>query len=163
MADLVYRRIPDYLTENMDFIADRDTQNNLAATMQAMDEMRRWAAMERVDQTVRHPVWLHAKMENETGERRAYVRNVEGNWRSDPISGIGDGDSTCSNALLRLNIERHPYWEEPTSHELNLGVSDGVSSLFSYGTIVGDVPARVAAMRIWGYLADSPLSRVWMP
>ena len=73
MADPEYHRIPAYVTENMDLIADRDTQDNLAITMQSLDEMRYWAAMQRVDPTVEHPVWLHVKMENETGERRTYV------------------------------------------------------------------------------------------
>jgi hypothetical protein len=162
IADLMYRRIPPYVTENMDLIADRDTQDNLATTIQALDEMRRNAATQRVDPTVQYPVWLHAKMDNETGERRAYVRGIEGNWRSDPIGGIGDGGSECSNALLRLDVERHPYWEELTATDATMSATQAASVMFSYGNISGDVPARLANLVVRTETNEEVVDRLWM-
>lgn len=162
MAEILYRRIPPYLVEEIDVLADRDTDDNLAATMQALDQMRWWADMFRVDRTVIEPVWMHAKMANETGERRAYVRKLTGSWKSEQVDIAGHPAE--SMAVLRIECERHPYWEKSSLSTADTAASSGNVCSMSYdytagcGDVPGDVPAR-------SYLtaAKDPVGEAWIP
>lgn len=161
MGDVVYKRVPSYVTEQIDLVADRTSHDDLATTLQALDQMRWWAAMQRVDPTVQHPVWLHAKMDGETGERRAYVRDIAGSWRSNQID--TSGMAADHDALLRLKVERHPYWEDTTATTQDLGQGSGdASEMFNYGVIVGDVPARIAMLKLHPPADTYTIYDVWM-
>ena len=161
MADILYSGIPPYLIEDMDVRVDQISHDDLATSMQALDQMRRWAAMYRSVGVIRDPIWLHAKMDGETGERRAYVRSIRGDWRSNQISGIGP--PAAHDALTRLQIERHPYWESLsaiTGTALTEWTTD-IAVSHNYGAPAGDVGARIRELQITDP-AEAGLDRVWI-
>lgn len=167
MADIVYGGVPPFLIEELDILIDRASHDNLATSFQALDQMRRWAQMYEQDRLVDEPVWFHAKMDNETYERRAYVRRIRGEWRTDQIESVNQ--AAVSNAIVRLRIERHPYWEALLQHvgTQTQGLT-GPSMIFDYtstgGDIVGDVMAR-SQLQIdpgsTGSAADN-IGRLWI-
>lgn len=146
--DIEYDKIPPYLIEEMDIRVDRTSHDDLATSMQSLDQMRRWAAMYRSMETIYEPVWLHAKMDGESGERRACIRSIESDWRSNQIAEIGP--AAAHDALMRLVMERHPYWEALTATTgTSLTVENDDAALsHSYGTPGGDVGARIEELQI---------------
>lgn len=162
-ATPIYGQIPPYLMENLDILADRDSDDNLAATLQALDSMRRLADMYQRDRSLREPVWLHAQMVGETGGRRSYVRRISTEWHSNQCDVAGE--PAAHDAKLRVGIERHPYWEQATTE--GQGVASpltGASVQFDYtstaGDAVGDVGGRVALLEI-GPDSGQRVDRVW--
>lgn len=162
MADTPYVWIPPYLAESMDVLVDRTSHDDLATSMQALDQMRRWAAMYRREPLLREPVWLHAKMGGETGERRAYVRAIHGEWRSDQMGGAGH--PAAYDALGRLQLERHPFWEAPsavTGTALSSPASE-IAISHNYGSPAGDVGARIREFVIDLDAAADSIDRLWL-
>lgn len=166
IAELTYGQIPPYLTEEMDVLVDRDTDDNLAATVQALDRYAKKADRFCRDRTCRYPVWLYAKMDDETYVRRALVRAIKGNWRSDEIAVSGYAEA--SNALFRLQVERHPFWEETNeivygeSHSNTTGVSHVIQWIrpaINTDYVRGDVRARTQ-IRCYP-TSEVTLDRLW--
>lgn len=164
MADILYSGIPPYPMEAMDVLIDRTSYDNLATSMQALDQMRHWAVMYR-DKTIQEPVWLHAKMDGETGERRAHIQALSGEWRSDQVGPAGY--PAASNALIQLQVKRHPYWE-PLTHTVGTALTSAVGTVainHAYGSPVGDVGARVREVSFVdpvNHFPDYGLDRLWI-
>ena len=60
------------------------------------------------------PVWLHAKMANETGERRALVYSITVQYKT---SWFGP-QATAEDIPLVMTVVRGPYWENTTVRNL---------------------------------------------
>jgi hypothetical protein len=158
----IYGSIPPYVTEAMDIKADRTSDDGLATTLQTLNDARRWADLFRRDPVAEAPCWLYAKMDGETGSRRAYVRRITAEWRDNQISATGHAAN--HDALLRVGMERHPYWESDYFHSLaqseDLG---GAAVRWDWaGPTKGDV-----AGRIWRFALRAPIDvgdvdRVWL-
>lgn len=141
-TEIRYRDIPPYLSEEFDILLDCTSHDDLAAKMQALDQMRIWADMFWRG-IIPNATWLHCKMNNETGERRALVKKIDVEWRSNEIDVAGY--AAANDALLRLTIERHPYWERTAFVDHgSQGGREGASVMLDYSTTdpVGDVAAR---------------------
>jgi hypothetical protein len=148
VAAVTGNRMPPLVRETVSFEVDEQTHDQLATTFQAMDNYR-WLAREYInDRTQEHPVWLHAKMDNETGERRALVYDVGLQWQVDQVD--ENGMYVCDgNALARAEITRGPLWEDTTVNTktaaVNLSVLAGTWD-YSGADVVGDAPARIAEL-----------------
>jgi hypothetical protein len=107
------------------------------------------------------PVWLHASMDGETGERRALVRSIEIQYKP---QWFGAGESTL-NIPLALVIEREPYWENPTATSLpDVAPSAAACVVYDYTSgagqdVVGDAGGRI---RLFGIKHTTGLDRYWM-
>lgn len=152
-------RLPPPVTETMDAIVDRSSDDNLAASFQDMNDMRMGAPRYIGDRTEEHPVWLHCKMDNETGERRALVREIT----LTPMSAVVDstGLGADSKAKVRMTIVRE-IWEGTTQIALPSASPAAAASVIYDHTsavdVVGDAPARIALTRI----ASSVLEEIWI-
>jgi hypothetical protein len=166
-APISYREIPSYVAEEIDFLVDRDSDDNLAATMRALDEYAAMAEMWWHDRTIYTPVWFHVKMDGATYTRRALVKSLRYEWLSDLIADTGH--AAAHDAVLRLFIERHPYWESlnqftvATSADLaGASVVHDPSNVTDDGEIKGTVPARpLVAFRSSDAVAHL-IDRLWM-
>lgn len=169
-ADLVYRDIPPYVIETMSILVDRTSDDNLALSMQALDDMRLFASMYWHDPLVQDPVWFQTRMENEdTGYSTwALVRRILIEWRSEKTAPVEE--PACSMVRLNVEIERHPFWENPAAYAKHpqTGLS-GATVLYDYtatgaggtGDIRGDVAARCWRFALAPNAAGHDLDRVW--
>ncbi len=163
---------PPSLVENIDLIADQTSHDNLASAVQSLDDMRLRADRYIRDKTETVPVWLHAKMDSETGERRALVRAIDMGWRS-PMTD-SKGMPAGNKAQLRVDIERAPWWEITAhTHSPRNSASEtlGAAIIYDYTAaglgvgahdIVGDVPARIGALYVQSPAAGALVGRLWM-
>lgn len=166
-ATPVHGRRAAPVTEVVDLIADSSSDDALATALQALDNYRVLAARYINDPTEENPVWLHAKMSAETGERRALVRKIEMDWLTSPIEATGYG--AASTARLRLRIEREPWWED-TSGRTTPAMSEtaGASLAWDYTgggsphDVVGDTPARIQKFAIGSDATGAHVGRLWM-
>lgn len=163
-APISYREIPAYVTEEIDFLVDRDSDDNLAATLRDLDEYAAMAEMFWHNRIVYTPVWLHVKMDGETYTRRALVKSLRYEWLSDLIAETGH--AAVHDGMLRLFIERHPYWESLSNFQAPNSTLSGSSVRYdpsntTDGEIVGTVPARA---RVAFRSATGPhlIDRLWM-
>ncbi|MHC4196152.1 MAG: hypothetical protein ACYSQZ_09520 [Planctomycetota bacterium] len=112
------------------------------------------------------PVWLHASMDGETGERRALVRSIEIQYKP---QWFGAGESTL-NIPLALVIEREPYWERTAVRSLPQYQQSSGQAIITYDytaagsgvsahDIVGDIGARI---RFWKMEASASIEYFWM-
>lgn len=158
---------PAPVTETMDVIAERSSDDLLAGTVQTLDEMRDWASRYMRDPMEETPVWLHAKMSGETGERRAFVHRITMAWGSPQMDATGF--PAQHKAKLRLSIERGP-WEPPVKRDLPETASEmtGAAIVYDYTAngaghnIVGDIPARISVLDIATATDCATVGRLWM-
>jgi hypothetical protein len=119
------------------------------------------------DSTQEDPVWLHAKMANETGERRALVHSISVQYKS---SWFGT-EATVEDMPLVVTIVRGPYWESTTARNLpDDAPSAAACVVYDYTAagdavgahdIVGDVGARIRQFSILTP-GNGDLSAYWM-
>ena len=141
-------------------------QNAIATSMQSLHDMQVLADRYINDPTQETPVWLHAKMANETGERRALVYSISIQYKS---SWFGP-QATAEDIPLVLTVVRGPYWESTTVRNLPDGapaaaacvVYDYTAAGDAVGAhdIAGDVGARIRFFDL--YDVDSEDERFWM-
>ena len=143
--------------------AEGSSHDNLAVQLQDLANAQYWADVYRYHPTIEEPVWFHAKMDNETGTRRALVRSIEWAWESTYFGPEANEDQ----ALLTITIERAPFWEDTAGLDLPSDTpTAGVSVLYDYTNsgashIEGDVPARIRMLQVDAHSGDN-LGRLWM-
>ena len=101
---------PAPVVETMRLQCYGTSHDALAGTMQMWADMMQGAALYRQDANGTVPVWLHAKLDGETGERRSIVHQIDTAWVDSGISEVID----AGYMLFDAAIERGPYWEAPT-------------------------------------------------
>jgi len=154
VATPVYKGDPAPVVETLHLLLTDSSQDNIAADMQALHAMQVWAEAYINDPTVEDPVWLHAKMDNETGERRAVVHKIEVQYGA---SWYGD-EATSIDIPVTVSVTRGPYWESTTARQLPQdNANTGMVTVYNYTAsgsstdphdIVGDVGARVRLFEI---------------
>jgi len=162
VAQITGNRMPPLVTETIDLLADATSHNALATDFQDLDNYR-WLAREYIkDRTQQHPVWLHAKTDDETGERRALVHDIEMNWRSEEVDDHGEWITDRDTARIRANIVRGPFWEDTTANtktsDTSMSILGGVYD-YSGTDVAGDAPARINALTI---STDANLGQAWL-
>jgi hypothetical protein len=120
------------------------------------------------DPTEDTPVWLHAKLDNETGERRALVRNIQVQYGA---SWYGD-EATVNDIPVTITVIREPYWESTTARDMPASAAlSGAAVEYDYTAagasvaahdIVGDVGARIDHLSILGDTGDDAHENAWI-
>jgi len=135
------------------------SQDNLAALIQSLDEKIRQANWYK-DSVEPYGVWLRAKMGNETNARQAFIftaRRSPGAPLFDNVSGRENIDRE-----YQLGLERIPWWEATAETTFTVSHSPGINVLggmWNYGSIVGDVAARMARLKL---TSTNGLRELWM-
>ena len=101
---------PEPVVETMRLQCRGTSQNAIAGTMQIWADMMRGASIYRTDANGTAPVWLHAKLDDETNERRSIVHRIDAAWVDSGMTEAIDQDVMLFDAA----IERGPYWEATT-------------------------------------------------
>ena len=167
VASPVYMGDPAPIGETIHLRLKNSSHDNIAGNMQSLHEMQVLANRYIDGLVVSTPVWLHAKMANETKERRALVYSISVQYKT---SWFGE-PATALDIPLVITVVRGPYWEATTA--LNFPDDEpgaAVSVIYDYtaaGTgvsahdIVGDVGARIEDFRFQGG-TDDQLGVAWM-
>ena len=166
VATPVHMGDPAPIGESIHLRLKQANQNTLATSMQSLHEMQVMADRYINDPTQETPIWLHAKMANETGERRALVYGISIQYKS---SWFGP-EATAEDVPLVLSVVRGPYWENTTVRNLPDGApAAGACVVYNYTAagdavsahdIVGDVGARIRFFDL--YDVDNDTDRFWM-
>lgn len=139
----------EWVWEEMIADVDEESDDALAASVRAMDDMQRYALAYRSDILRTTPVWLTCQMAGETNARRACVREIEMVPQSDMF---GAGFAADHRMRFRLRIERRAYWEATSATTLatgsNLSSIGGEFDYTSGADVTGTVPARVYSMSL---------------
>jgi len=152
VAQATAGRLPPRLVELIPCIVDRENDNSLQYEISRMDDMAMFAAEYVADRTQPTPVWLHAKMAGETGERRALVTGIERAITSPVLDETGVPAAHQMNVQLKLT--REPGWERTAAltsvSEASISRFGGA---FDYtaspsADVVGDMPARLYEMTL---------------
>lgn len=151
------------VTEELTLIAAGSSQDNLAATLQNLHQMQAQARAYLEDDTEATKVYFHAKLDNETGERRALVRRIEVTFSTNWF-----GPEAVGNLVtLALTIEREAGWEAASpSAEASGAAISALGGAFDYTSgggadIPGDFAARIAALGLTTSSADT-LDNLWL-
>lgn len=171
IPDVTYGRDTPPIQEEMRLICDTTSHDQLAVLVQVLDELRIAADRYIRNPREQHPVWLYAKMDEETGERRSIVRRLSGNWRTNLLS-LHSGPPD-NRVAVKLTLEREPYWERTTifQQQTNTTPISGAALLFDYTTDggayshdpVGDLPARIALFLVFSNNSTGAnVRRLWM-
>jgi len=162
-AEFVVEGIPPNLVEELSLLARGTSQNSLAKVLNQWNDMRQLVARYEARMPGDKPVWLHAKLANETSERRALVRRIDS-----AITSSGISDTINANyARIAAAIERHPYWEGTARTAFPESTASGLAVEVPYGTVGGNVPARIAnfPFYIWydnnGTPTTTALGKLW--
>ena len=166
VATPVHMGDPAPIGESIHLRLKQANQNTLATSMQSLHEMQVLADRYINDPTQETPVWLHAKMANETGERRALVYSISVQYKS---SWFGP-EATAEDIPLVLNVVRGPYWENTTARNLpDAAPSAAACVVYDYTAagdavgahdIVGDAGARLRFLELIN--ASKDLNTFWM-
>lgn len=154
-----YGERPGMIKEKIDAIVERSSHDTLAASVQAMGKMARLASMYARDRTTDEEVWLHAKMTNETGERRALVRSIEYEILTPTISATGYAKE--NQAKARVTIKRDD-WEAIASYTANSGEVSTIGGTLAYSSYPGDTRARLWRTALDGRSGSGILDTFWL-
>ena len=135
------------------------SHDNLAVRIQNLSSKLLQVLQHSEDVATQQDVWLIDQITNETGARKAFIFDFQfevGDMHSPPVS-PGNFISNCKLAITRGHWERDATPTTLTSSGLStLGGSD------NYGTIVGDIPAR---LQVLNWLGDDggggPMYEFW--
>jgi hypothetical protein len=158
---------PPPVLETLRVFVSNTNYDNIATSMQSLHEMQVLADRYINDQQQEDPVWLHAQMDGETGERRALVRSITIQYKP---QWFGVGESTL-NIPEVLTVVREPYWESTSVRNLpDAAPSAAACVVYDYTAagdavgahdIVGDVGARLRFFGLHDSGSDG-VRRFWM-
>ena len=170
VATVVEGEAPGRVRETVRLIVDRSSQDNLAASVQALDQMMVWAAAYGKDRQTEYAVWWHRQMYAETGETRALVREIGWEWQS-PTATRADWVEG-GRGLAKVVVEREGAWERTAARDLPEAEPSAAASVsYDYTAagdavgahdLVGDVGARLALFDLYAPAASNPVGEVWI-
>ena len=162
VARMRYGGRAEPVIEVIEATVERASHNDLAASVQALDEMAFWADGYAQDRLMQEPVWLHAQMTNETSERRALVRRIDYEWLTPAVSATGYAKK--NRAQMRVTIEREAYWETTAYRGISSPtLPAGAAVLHDYTSsadIAGDVDARCSRIGVSAVVGQC--DRLWL-
>lgn len=153
-----------YVTDEMRLRVKSPTDDGLATYVQSLDRMRDYAARYEKDPTFVIPVWLNAKMDEETGERRAQVRSIRMDWESNPLAERGLAVAHEAHYILRVE---HGPWERPQSRGSQAASEASPASTKHDYTLLGPrdptgiIPARIEFTTWTSDATGAPFARLW--
>ena len=165
VATPVHMGDPPPISEFINLLLKHSSHDNIATSVQSLHEMQVLANRYINDPHQETPVWLHAKMANETGERRALVHSITIQYKT---SWFG-APATALDIPLVITVVRGPYWESTTVRNLpDAAPAAAASIVYDYTAAgdsvtahntVGDVGARI---RFFDIRNNFDLHRYWM-
>ncbi len=165
VATPVHMGDPPPISESIHLLLAHTNHNNIATSVQSLHEMQVLANRYINDPQQETPVWLHAKMADETGERRALVYSITAQYKT---SWFGS-PATALDIPLVITVVRGPYWESTSVRNLpDAAPSAAASVVYDYTAagdsvgahnIVGDTGAR---LRLFDIYNNFNLHRYWM-
>lgn len=160
---------PGLMTESIALIAEGSSHDNLSTYLQTLALFQRYAAMYKRDTLWNTAVWMHAKMDGETGEARALVDTIVWSWESSPYGSVPNTQYAINASV---QIVRHPYWERTTSREFPttnpIAAAAAISYDYTWGAsgpvhdIVGDSPARIESFFVANATGGVTMGRFWL-
>ena len=167
VATPVHMGDPPPISEFIHLLLAHSSHDNIATSVQSLHEMQVLADRYINDPTQETPVWLHAKMADETGERRALVYSITIQYKT---SWFG-APATALDIPLVVTVVRGPYWESTTVRNLpDAAPSAAACVVYDYTAAgdsvtahnpVGDVGARLRFFTLQDNGADN-VSTFWM-
>lgn len=154
--------------ESMTLTLSATSHNDLASKIQTlnvkMEEVKDYIKRS-VDVVHLVPIYLRARLNNETEMRRAVLYELAAEPNHDLNSPPVSPDSYVPSYLLTM--ERHPFWESPSATMALLFPSTGSISVIGgekpYETSMpGDVPVRLGLIEFEPTSTGYTLSDVWM-
>lgn len=143
------------------------THDLLITELQKLDDVIAWVDTYRYDETYETPSWLHASMDAETGERRAWIRSITYEPLTDPLAVAGY--AARNSGKFRVTIERGD-WERDSHRDLPYGnPSAAASILYDYTAagvavgahdVAGDIPARLV-FEFTCASSDVTIDKIW--
>ncbi len=165
VATPVHMGDPPPISESIHLRLAHSSHDTIATSMQSLHEMQVLADRYINDPTQETPVWLHAKMDNETGERRALVHSITVQYKTSWFGAL----ATALDIPLVITVVRGPYWESTTVRNLpDAAPSAAASVVYDYTAsgdsvtahnVVGDVGARI---RFFLLFNQHNLHRYWL-
>lgn len=148
------------IVETMTLLVKGSSHNDLATKLQNLAVKALEIQQDIEDIPTQQHVWLRAQLADESGARKAYISQIgidirEALW-GPPVS-PGNFIRHCQLAVTR------GHWERDTvPNILSLNSVGTLGGSGNYGTIVGDLPARI---RILSFVGDvgggGPLYELW--
>ena len=144
--------------ETITVLLETATDDVMATQIQYIDDLILRVDRYRTNPAYETPVWLHAKRNDETGERRAVVKRMSYVLLNSEF----DCEAMQHQTQYQFTITRGGYWERTTARTFPDDPIVVANILHSYdytatADIVGDVPARVELL-VYG-LTD--VDRAW--
>lgn len=162
------RSIPAYVTETIPVVLRVTSEDDLAQTVQELHALQRRCREYWVDGQEVAPVWLRARLDNESNARRALVRRIDFEF-GELVHGFYEdwnGGRTAADYYRgTVLVERHPWWEPLSARAFPLSaLTNAAAVVYDYTTghnIRGDVEARVNGLT-WRSGLGHTLSKFWM-
>lgn len=139
VATPVHMGDPPPINESIHLLLAHSSHDNIATSVQSLHEMQVLAERYVNDLTQDTPVWLHAKMANETGERRALVYSITVQYKT---SWFGP-QATAEDIPLVMTVVRGPYWENTTVRNLPDATPAAAACVVYDYTAAGDVVGQI--------------------
>ncbi len=118
----------------------------IATNLQRLADMSRWTDQFHRDGVEDYAVWFRVQMSGETKGRQSLVYEV----RHEPASSVFDVSLRASYHWNKytLGITRAPWWEGTAAGTVTASSVSMYGGTFSYGTALGDMPARLARVSV---------------
>jgi len=152
---------PGPVIETMTLVSRGDDTDDLASNRQALDDKLKEIEWYWDDPTERYGIWLRAQLKNETYARQTLIRRANAQWGGDSVYGPFVEDAYTDRACT-FGLERLPFWEDTglTGHTSEITDPSFTGGTMDYGTVKGDVPARLYRLEVGD--ADTDIEEFWI-
>lgn len=151
---------PAPLPESMTLRIRGTSWDNLATEIQSLDAKVKEASWYTQNQSEMYGVWLRAQMTGETEARDAYVYELGGALGDSPYTRVAQDSIIFRN--YHLSMLRAPWWEQSSTTNYTAANFSCGGGGYDYGTVTGDVPARVRQLTILGHSLTANLNELWL-
>lgn len=150
--------IPDrdgLVTEALTLRARGTSINDLAANLQKLARKAEVVRDYYRNTGEQYGVWLRVQHEGETNVRQAFIAEMT----HEAAASIYDEALRSINRINQytLGIRRYPYWEAVTPGTITAASISNLGGTFSFSSIGGDVPARIAELMAIDKPTDPPV------
>jgi hypothetical protein len=142
-------------------------QDSLAAALVSLNQLRQDVFRYMRRRAEDTPVWLHESLANETGERRALVRQISIRALTEQHGPGGTGSMIDARPAYELGVEREAYWEA-IAHSTMYASSLTAAAVATYdytaspgADVVGDAPARIHKLTLQSTTSNA-IDRFWV-
>lgn len=153
-------RVRETITVRVEGTSTNDLIANLQKLAEKAEETKRYFSHDAKE----YAIWFRAQMEGESNTRQSLIYDIQ----HQAASSIYDYSVRQRYHLndYVIGIERAPWWEDLTPGTIS-GTPNASGSAFTFGTIQGDLPARIAEVKIDNVGTTStwwtwPFGRAWV-